>query len=84
MSVKLIYDETNPKTLNKEEINEVQRIRLRSIIHKVYENSPYYHKLFKERGIRPEDIRSIEDLVKIPFTTKDDLRKELILTVVIS
>ncbi|BDB99276.1 phenylacetate--CoA ligase family protein [Saccharolobus caldissimus] len=75
MSVKLIYDETNPKTLNKEEINEVQRIRLRSIIHKVYENSPYYHKLFKERGIRPEDIRSIEDLVKIPFTTKDDLRK---------
>lgn len=75
MSVKLIYDETNPKTLNKEEINEVQRIRLRSLIHKVYENSPYYHKLFKERGIRPEDIRSIEDLVKIPFTTKDDLRK---------
>ncbi|MEM4041905.1 MAG: phenylacetate--CoA ligase [Saccharolobus sp.] len=75
MMVKLLYDETNPRALNKEEIKGVITFRLRSLIKNVYENSPFYHKIFKNRGLRPEDIRSIEDLTKIPFTTKDDLRK---------
>ncbi|MEM0264300.1 MAG: AMP-binding protein, partial [Saccharolobus sp.] len=75
MMVKLLYDETNPRALNKEEIKEVITFRLRSLIKNVYENSPFYHRIFKDRGLRPEDIRSIEDLTKIPFTTKDDLRK---------
>ena len=45
------------------------------MIKNVYENSSFYHRIFKDRGLKPEDIRSIEDLTKIPFTTKDDLRK---------
>ncbi|QGA53260.1 AMP-binding protein [Sulfolobus sp. E5-1-F] len=75
MSLKLTYNEVDPKVLSKEEIKEVQRFRLRALIKRVYENSPYYHKLFKERGLMQEDIKTPEDLVKIPFTTKDDLRK---------
>ena len=65
--VKLLYDETNPRALNKEEIKEVITFRLRSLIKNVYENSPFYHRIFKDRGLRPEDIRSIEDLTKIPY-----------------
>ncbi|ACP49935.1 Phenylacetate--CoA ligase [Sulfolobus islandicus Y.N.15.51] len=75
MSLKLTYNEVDPKALTKEEVREVQRFRLRSLIKRVYENSPYYHKLFKERGLTPDDIKAPEDLVKLPFTYKDDLRR---------
>ncbi|TRM78756.1 phenylacetate--CoA ligase [Sulfolobus sp. A20-N-F8] len=69
------YDEINPKSLTKDEIKYIQNFRLRRLIRKVYESSSFYHKIFKEKGLKPEDVRSIEDLAKIPFTTKDDLRK---------
>ena len=69
------YDETDPKSLSKEEIKEVQNFRFRRMIKRVYERSPYYHKVMKEKGLTPDDLKTPEDLIKMPFTTKDDLRR---------
>jgi phenylacetate-CoA ligase len=71
----ILYDETDPKSLSKEEIKEIQQFRFRRTIKRVFESSPFYHKVFKERGLTPDDIKTPDDLVKLPFTTKDDLRK---------
>lgn len=58
--------------LSKSEIEEIQNKRLRYIIRYVYERSPFYRK--KLSGIDIDSIRTKEDLRKIPFTTKDDIR----------
>ncbi|BDC19485.1 phenylacetate--CoA ligase [Acidianus sp. HS-5] len=71
----ILYDETDPNGLTKEEIREIQNFRFRRMIKKVYEKSPFYHRIMKERGLTPDDFKTPEDLVKMPFTTKDDLRK---------
>ncbi|AWR95759.1 phenylacetate--CoA ligase family protein [Acidianus brierleyi] len=71
----IAYDETDPKSLNLDEIKEVQVYRLRQVVKRAYENSRYYRKIFKEKGITPEDIRSPQDLTRLPFTTKDSLRE---------
>ncbi|AWR96189.1 AMP-binding protein [Acidianus sulfidivorans JP7] len=68
------YDETNPYLLSKDEIKSIQQFRFRRMIKTIYQNSPYYHKIFKERGLTADDIRTPDDLVKLPFTTKEDLR----------
>ncbi|MGD0451258.1 MAG: hypothetical protein ABSA79_09435 [Candidatus Bathyarchaeia archaeon] len=63
------------------ELRKHQESRLRSLIRHAYENVPYYNRLFKQRSITPDDVKTIEDLKKIPVLTKNDLRdhfKELI------
>jgi phenylacetate-CoA ligase len=69
------YDETDPRALNSEEIKEVQKFRLREVVKRAYENSRFYRRIFKEKGITPDDIRYPEDLARLPFTTKDSLRE---------
>jgi len=71
----ITYDETDPRSLTKDEIKAVQQFRFRRMIKRVYENSPFYHKMIKEKGLTVDDIKSPADLVKLPFTTKDDLRE---------
>ena len=58
----------------REEIKEEQSRRLRETVKRCYENVPFYKKKFDEIGLKPEDIQSIEDITKIPFTNKQDLR----------
>jgi len=60
--------------MRREEIEEIKRKRFRATIKYVYENSPFYRRLFKESGIDVESIRTPEDIVKLPFTTKQHLR----------
>ncbi|MEM4644411.1 MAG: hypothetical protein QW748_03420, partial [Candidatus Methanomethylicaceae archaeon] len=60
--------------LSKSEIVELQNKRLRWLVKYVYERSPFYRRRFIENRIDPDDIRTKEDLKKIPFTTKTDLR----------
>lgn len=60
--------------LSKSEIKKLQNERLRRLVKYVYEKSPFYRRRFAESGIHPDDIRTKEDLRKIPFTTKNDLR----------
>ena len=61
------------ETLSREELNKLQLERLQATV-KHCMNSPFYKKRFEEIGLKPEDIKSIDDIRKIPFTTKQDLR----------
>lgn len=53
---------------------QLQLKRLQEVVKTAYENVPYYKKRFNEEGIKPEDIKTLKDIEKLPFTTKDDLR----------
>ncbi len=63
------------KRLNPSELEELQNRKLRAIVKHAYRNVPYYHKLFNSAKVRPEDIKTKEDLVKIPITTKKMLQE---------
>ena len=63
------------ETASRESIHEMQSQRLRAIVGHVYESNPIYRHLFDEKGVRPEDIRTAEDVVRLPFTGKDILRE---------
>jgi phenylacetate-CoA ligase len=58
-----------------EQLRELQNEKLRALIKHAYENVPYYHRVFQERGLADRDIRTIEDLSKLPVLTKDDIRR---------
>ena len=60
--------------MSREELRELQGKRLRDVVERVYANTPFYKKKMDELGVKPEDINSIDDIVKLPFTTKTDLR----------
>jgi phenylacetate-CoA ligase len=58
-----------------EQRKKIQLAYLKNLVERVYERVPFYRKKFQEAGITPRDIRNLEDIQKIPFTTKDDLRE---------
>lgn len=61
------------ETMTRPEIEKLQMERLKTTLQRCM-NAPFYKKRFEEHGLKPEDIRYLEDLRKIPFTTKQDLR----------
>ncbi|MBI5458221.1 phenylacetate--CoA ligase family protein [Methanobacterium sp.] len=60
--------------ISRDEMRKLQLKRLKDVVKRAYENVPYYKKRFDEAGINPQDIKTLEDIQKIPLTTKDDLR----------
>ena len=62
--------------MSREKMRELQSERLIATVKRCYENVPFYRKKMDQKGIRPEDIKSIDDITKLPFTTKHDLRDE--------
>ena len=60
--------------MDREQLHEIQSKRLVKMVDYVYHNTPFYRKKFQEMGLVPEDIRGIEDIGKLPFTDKLDLR----------
>ncbi len=60
--------------MERKELKEVQSERLRETVERVYYNVPYYRNKMQEAGLGPEHIQSTDDLYKLPFTTKQDLR----------
>jgi len=60
--------------MDRNEISQIQSERLRETVERVYFNVPYYRNRMQEAGLGPESINSIDDLSKLPFTTKQDLR----------
>jgi len=60
--------------MDRDGIRHVQSERLRETVERVYFNVPYYRNKMQEAGIGPESIRSIDDIAKLPYTTKQDLR----------
>ena len=69
----MLYDVSN-ETMPREELEALQLRRLKAMVEKVYYNVPFYQNRFNEMGVRPEQIRSLDDLKYLPFTEKQDLR----------
>lgn len=66
--------EPQHECMERVELNRLQLERLQSMVERVYANVPFYRKKFDEKGVKPGDIRHLEDLGKLPFTIKNDLR----------
>ena len=62
------------ETLSRDDMAQLQLERLQRTVNRAYKNVAFYRGKFDELGISPEDIQSLDDLRKLPFTTKDDLR----------
>ena len=62
------------ETMPREQMRELQGKRLHKIVQYVYHNVPFYRKKMQEMDLEPGDIQTIDDIVKLPFTTKQDLR----------
>ncbi len=68
------YFQKEIETMPVEDIKKLQSEKLVRQVKHVYENVPYYRNLMDEKGVKPEDIHGIEDLHKLPFLSKADLR----------
>lgn len=71
--------------LKSDELKQIQETNLRKMVFHAYNNVPYYRKLFNEKSLKPSDIKTVDDLSKIPILTKDIIREhgpELVSTAV--
>ena len=62
------------ETMDREELEKVQLVRLKEMVKFAYENAPYYKRSFDEAGVKPEDIKELSDLQKFPFINKQTER----------
>ncbi len=69
----MIFDE-KMETLPREELKALQLRRLQDLCERAYANIPLYRRRFDERGIKPSDIKSLDDMHLLPFTEKQDMR----------
>ena len=63
------------ESMSRDEMHNLQSARLNTTVKRVYHNVPFYRNKMQQLGLEPGDIRSIDDLTKLPFTTKQDLRE---------
>jgi len=63
-----------PDYLPVHQLRALQFQRLKAVVHRAYENVPLYRKRMEEKSVKPEDVRSLKDLSRLPFTVKTDLR----------
>lgn len=63
------------ETMGPDQLQEVQEVKLRKQLAYLWERSPFYQRKLKAAGLRPEHIRTLDDLKLLPFTTKDELRE---------
>jgi len=64
------------ETASREDIRDLQNDRLAETVEDAYENVDFYREALDEAGVSPDDIESVEDVSKLPFTTKEDFREE--------
>ncbi|MCL1925594.1 MAG: phenylacetate--CoA ligase [Syntrophorhabdaceae bacterium] len=69
-----MYWEPDKECMDGEELEQLQLERLQATLNRVYAHVPFYRKKFDEMGISPEDISSLSDIARLPFTAKADLR----------
>lgn len=69
----MIWNETK-ECMSRDEMQVMQGARLSKLVKRVYHNVEFYRRKMQEVGLEPGDIKGIEDIVKLPYTTKDDLR----------
>ncbi|MDK2937549.1 MAG: phenylacetate-CoA ligase [Eubacteriaceae bacterium] len=66
---------SDKESLSRDEIKAIQFTRLKETLHRVYDKVPYYKQMFIDKGVHPDDIKSLDDMHLLPLTTKEDLRK---------
>ena len=69
----MLFDSEN-ETLPRDELGALQLKKLSYQLEKVYHNVPFYKQKFDAAGVKPEDIRTLNDISRLPFTEKQDLR----------
>lgn len=69
----MIWNESR-ECMSRDELMTMQSARLKKLVSRVYHNVEYYRKKMQQVGLEPGDIRGIEDISRLPYTTKDDLR----------
>ncbi len=69
-----MYWDREFETMPREKLRELQLERLKATVERVYNRVPFYKKVMDQRGIKPSDIRTLDDLTRLPFTVKQDLR----------
>lgn len=69
----MIWNKTK-ECMSRDQMRALQGERLRKTVHRVYHNTPFYRNKMQELGLTPDDIKTVDDIVKLPFTTKQDLR----------
>ena len=69
-----MYFNKKIETMNREDMKKLQAERLKKTVERVYNNVPLYRERFDEYGIKPEHIKTVDDLKNLPFTYKTDLR----------
>jgi len=62
---------------SREKLEEYQMQQLSNLLHHAYENVPYYRRVFDERGLKPEDIRDLSDMRRLPYLTKEIIQQNL-------
>lgn len=62
---------------SRSELERFQQERLQALLKHAYENVPYYHKIFRELELKPQDIKNSDDLQKLPILTKEHIRNNL-------
>lgn len=72
-----LYQLRKNQWLKPSELQKIQGKKLRAVIKHAYSNVEFYHKKFEAAGIKPDDIRTIEDLPKVPVTTKSEIRNSV-------
>ena len=70
------YFQPEIETMPVEQLKALQSERLVEQVKFVYDNVEFYRSKMDEAGVKPEDIKSVDDLYKLPFITKDDLRDQ--------
>ncbi|MGB5993981.1 MAG: phenylacetate--CoA ligase [Candidatus Deferrimicrobiaceae bacterium] len=70
-----MFWEADRECMDREELEQLQFERLQSTLNRTYSNVPFYRKKFDDLGILPEEISSLVDFSRLPFTTKEDLRE---------
>ncbi|MCH5208260.1 MAG: phenylacetate--CoA ligase [Oscillospiraceae bacterium] len=68
------YYQEEIETASREKILEIQNEKIVKQVRHVYDNVKYYRDLMDKKGVKPEDIKSVDDIKKLPFLSKDDLR----------
>ncbi|MBN2231383.1 MAG: phenylacetate--CoA ligase [Deltaproteobacteria bacterium] len=69
----MIWDQKH-ETLKRDDMSKLQAEKLRRVCERVYHNVPFYRQAFDTAKVKPEDIKTIDDIRRLPFTTKIDLR----------
>ena len=70
------YFDQKDETASRETLEQIQFTKLKSLLEKVYRSNPFYIKKFKEHGVGPGDVESLNDIVKLRFTSKIEFQED--------